>query len=273
MKPRKLVTFGLLILLVISGVVGYNSFKWSGLEWRFSKTLTVRQAKVDCPVFTLCVLGNQSSEDGIFLFGDSHAAQLSNALIDELGDKYKIYFYWAQGCFFGDRELVPHQYNQPSYCGDIPSKIRGLGPLNIKIMIAAQKYPGYGIKTKEEIKEAVFSKFSTYQFNPEKMILLGSTRDVDFKCESQKFFKSAIFRNANCLSSEESDRNNQIFIDVTQRISLPKNTYFLYPFLIVGTCDSCNVIKDGVSMYEDSSHLSYDGALLVIGQIKEILRR
>jgi hypothetical protein len=265
------ITIGLVTALIFLGLIGYGTKELSGVEWRLSKKLKIQEGKYDCPPLTLCTFGNLDSDKVIFLYGDSHAAQLSNALNIEFGSGYKIYFFWAQGCFFGDVYPVPKSYYQPEYCGNIPQKISHLGLGKINIAITAQKWPGYGIKSKEDVENAIMSKTQSFGLHPDKLLIIGSTLDVDLRCAIEQYQGRIFSRRAGCETSQESFKNNEIFIKTTQDMILPKAISFIYPSPIVCPALPCKIIEGDISFYQDNSHLTMDGALKVVKQMKKLI--
>ena len=171
-----------------------------------------------------------------------------------LGQDYKIYFFWAQGCFFSDVYLVPKSYSQPEYCGNIPKQIAQLALGKVNIAITAQKWPGYGITSKEDVEKALLSKVKIFDLHPDKFFIVGSTLDVDLRCAVDQYHRRNSPKNAICTTSQESLKNSEIFIKTTQGMTLPKMIFFIHPSSVVCSSFPCQVIEGDKSLYQDASH-------------------
>ena len=264
-------TIVLLGLMIIIAFVGFNTYKRDGLDFRISKKLQVIDGKINCPEYSVCTFGNQNSEKIIVLYGDSHASHLTRALELELGSEYKIYYVYASGCFVSQSLGYP-DIPEWKKCPQIREVVKKLEGLNIFAIITAQKWHGYDLVEPKDIQKAVQDKAKAFDLKPKKMLILGSTIDIDYNCEISTFYKRRPFSKSNpCVVNKTPMETNKAFIDTTRSMNLPSNIKFVYPYEVICPKGQCTIIDGDISYYQDPTHLTLDGALKVVKEIRKQL--
>ena len=264
-------TIVLLSLMGVVAFIGFNTYKRDGLDFRISKKLQVVDGKIDCPGYSICIFGNQNSEKNIVLYGDSHASHLTKALEQELGGEYKFYYVHASGCFVSESLGYP-DIPEWKECPQIREVVKKLQGLNIFAIITAQKWHGYDLTEPKDIQKAVQDKVKAFNLKPQKMLILGSTIDIDYNCEISTFYKRRPFSKSNpCIVNKTPIETSKSFIETTRSMNLPSNIKFVYPYEVICPEGQCTIIDGDISHYQDTTHLTLDGALKVVKEIRKQL--
>ena len=269
-KYAKAKTFTLLIMMTISGYVGYACFIHDGFEFRIKMPpLIDTPHTVQCDGQIPCVFGNLDSKKIIVVYGDSHAGHLTAALNRTVGGEYKIFSFTDGSCFvgedfhFSDTESDTESKN----CKLIKKSIKKMRNENIFAVIRGQRWHGYGIIKEKMIEDAIADASNAFGMHPKKVIISGSTADVDINCEHANYASFFSLRQRNCKSFEESKVINKTFISVTRGMSLSKNIHFVYPYESLCPDDICKMRRGTILYYRDSHHLTEAGAKLVMPNI------
>ena len=107
--------------------------------------------------------------------------------------------------------------------------------------------------------------------DPKKVIIVGSTADVDLRCAKYNYYFEATRASKSCDGNARSIAINKQFIDVTTHLQMPPNVFFVYPYTKLCPSDRCQPIKAGTLLYGDAHHMTRAGAELVMSDIKNIL--
>ncbi len=264
----------LLILMASIAALGLYIFHVSGFIGQTAQPkLKATMALEDCSAYfsagKLCQFGNKNATQTIVLYGDSHAEHLTTALNETLGQRYKIIFAYHSGCFLGNEahlsELVP------AACAHQISLIKALKNEKISAVIHAQRWHGYGFKDKEKITGVITDATRVFGLSPDKIILIGSTADVDLRCEKWNYYFSQSKWAQNCRDLTQSRAVNIDFIKITQALRLPENVYFVYPYEKLCDLTSCKSIENNTLYYSDSHHLTKEGAMSIMPEIQKII--
>lgn len=220
--------------------------------------------------FRLCAYGNERSERTVLLIGDSHANHLSRALTEILGNDYRIIEATSPSCFFGDRKFVPSGGRDHEYCEQQRERLKSLKDERIYAVVWSQRWHGYGINRAEQVNIGIGNAIQHLGFSPELNIVVGSTADVDIQCIGRNYMKSD---NKPCQDFPDSRKANRDFIEATRNARLPVDVTFIYPYLKLCPDERCQVILNGRSLYLDEHHLTKEGAMLALSDIRSILDR
>lgn len=273
-KNGMLIAKILVILMASIAALGLYIFHASGFIGQTAQPkLKATMALEDCSVYfnagKLCQFGNQKATETILIYGDSHAEHLTTALNETLGQRYKIIFAYHSGCFLGDE--VDSGESVPAACARQISLIKALKNEKISAVIHAQRWHGYGFTDKQNITEVITDATRVFGLSPDKIILIGSTADVDLRCEKWNYYFSQNKWTQNCRDLSQSRAFNIDFIKITQALRLPENVYFIYPFEKLCDLNSCKSIENNRLYYSDSHHLTKEGAMLIMPEIQKII--
>ncbi len=252
-----------LYIFYASGLVGQTT------QPKLKATLALEDCKAHFAVGKLCEFGNQHSTEIILIYGDSHAEHLTTALNQTLGVRYKIIFAYSAGCFLG--EDTSTRGSVSSSCAQQISQIKALKKEKIHTVIHAQRWHGYGFTEKEKISQAITEASKVFGLSPEKIIIIGSTADVDLRCEKWNYYFNQSKVRTSCEDLSESKVINEVFLKVTKELHLSTNVYFVYPIEKLCDVSGCKAIDKGTLFYSDSHHLTQEGAMLIMPEIKRIV--
>jgi len=266
-KHRKAKTITFLTLMIAVGYVGYNSYNRDGLGFRMSKVpLQKNEASIPECNDQPCIFGNSEAKKIIVIYGDSHAGHLTKALNETVGKQYKILSFVSGSCFLGENIYRIGQQN--TICESMKESIISLRKEKIYAVIRAQRWHGYGIvEGNHNIEISVTDAASAFNLKPDRVIISGSTADVDLECEISHYYSFRPFQKNKCNSFEESKSISKAFISTTRNMLFPKNIHFVFPYERLCPKDVCKIIDGSVQYYSDISHLTKDGALLVMPDI------
>lgn len=272
-KSSKSITQILMILMVFVACIGLYIFKFSGFVGQTNQPkLKASMALEDCAAQfnagKLCVFGNKNAAKTILLYGDSHAEHLTTALNQTFGQDYRIIFAYHAGCFM---EQESNSHTAPQACLNQIAQIKALKNQEVRAIIHAQRWHGYGILDKNQIAQTVNDSIKVFGLNPEKIILIGSTADVDLRCEKWNYYFGQTRWERKCLNLDESRYLNEKFISTTQGLQTPINVSFVYPYQELCTSHGCKAIKNNIQYYSDTHHLTKEGALLIMPNLKKII--
>lgn len=264
----------LFILMACVACSGLYIYKSSGF---FGQTtlpkLKASTALEDCAVeFSagkLCVFGNKSAAKTILIYGDSHAEHLTIALNQTFGQDFKIIFAYYPSCFMGKEYSDP--LSLPNACSNQIAQIKALKNQSIQAIIHAQRWHGYGLTEKDQITQAINDSIKVFGLNAEKIILIGSTADVDLRCEKWNYYFGTSRWEKKCPDLTDSKAINERFIETTNTLQTPENVSFVYPYEKLCVNQKCRALENGILYYSDSHHLTMEGALLVMPDLKRII--
>jgi len=248
------------------GLISYLTKEHGGLEFRFNKSpLVNREGQIACPPFdpsmmNFCVFGNQTSNKTIAIVGDSHAGFLTNALNETFGKQYKLIYFGNGKCFLSK--------DDSQQCSIIKAELNRLKQSNeLYAMIQGQRWHAYPIQDETDL-QLVINNLAEY--SPKKIIISGAAPDVDIDCEISNYYGIPL-RVKKCLNFQESIHSVKSFMELSQKISLPDNVSFVYPYEAICQNNSCTVLSGNTTLYHDVHHLSLDGALRLMPRFKDAL--
>jgi peptidoglycan/LPS O-acetylase OafA/YrhL len=261
-------------LMVAAGGVGYGTLRRDGFPGRLP-AFTVTTAEYPCPaghlVEEVCRIGNRGSAKTIVAYGDSHLAHLMAQLDGKLGKDYAIDYLFSPGCFMGDKIRIHGAETDRAECDRKIQALERMKGSSPAVVITAQRWHGYNVVTNEAIAEAMADRLDAFGMKPGKLIILGTTANVPFECEKSKRRPFEGFKD--CPQEEGEKRINKVFIDVTSRMKVPDNVFFVYPYRHLCPDDVCVVSAGGVSNFFNFNHLSFAGGEGVAREIEQIVRR
>ena len=262
-------TMMLVVGMAVIGILGYFSSKYEGLEFRFNKPpLEIRSGEYVCKhnqqtTGKPCEFGNLESKKIILIYGDSQSGHLTNALNETFGKEYKLVLFTHGGCFIGNGDGSP-------ICELFRQEVGKFKSQHVFAVVRSQRWSRFGAIDEESTKNLITDAMdSALEFNPKKIIVVGSIEDVNTECEFANYYIP--FRQRNCGFDVESSRLNKLFISTSKKIASPKNIYFVYPYEKICKDENCAVINGSKSNYSDGAHLSTDGALLLMPNFMSIL--
>jgi hypothetical protein len=260
----------LLGVMLVIGLLGYADYQNKGFVTRFHKTpLLIRDGEYKCThdqqtTGKPCEFGNLDAHQIILIYGDSMSGQLTNALNEKFGHQYKLVYFGHGGCFIGDGDGSP-------ICNAFREELSKFRDQDVYAVIRSQRWARYGATTEDTTKALILDAVKVSNLHPKKIIIVGSTQDVNTECEFANYYIP--FRKRDCGFNVASSELNKLFITTSKKISLPSNIFFLYPSEKVCINDRCQVISNSISNYSDSAHISTDGALLAMPDIAKILNQ
>jgi hypothetical protein len=260
--------------MVVIGCVGINIFASDNLNLSFPGLL-IEKGDLVCDTSTtdgdVCELGNRQSKKRILAYGDSHMNHISRQLVSQLGADYSIDFIYYRACFMSAQKKFSELGNNDVDCKKKKGALLNMSGSSFEAVITGQRWHGYGIVTNEDVKEAIKDRIKNFGIITGKLIILGSTSEVDFRCERSK--SRRVNSDRLCWQSNESKLVNRNFIEVTDSFFKLTNVFFVYPYNYLCPNDLCVVRKNGISNYTDPHHLSFSGGRDVVNEISEIIRR
>ena len=263
-KKEKVIILSALMFLI--GLISYLTKENGGLEFRFNKSpLVNREGQITCPPFdtstkNFCVFGNQESNKTIVVIGDSHAGFLTNALNEAFGKQFKLIYFGNATCFLAK--------DDSQSCLTIKSELHRLKQSNeLYAMIQGQRWHTHNIQSETDLK---FVVQHLAEYSPKKIIISGAAPDVDIDCEISNYYGIPL-RVKKCLNFQESIHSVKSFMELSQKISLPDNVSFVYPYESICQNNSCTVLSGNTTLYHDVHHLSLDGALRLMPRFKDAL--
>lgn len=264
----------LFLLMICVGFFGLYVYKSSGFiaqttQPKLKANIALEDCSADFKAGKLCIFGNKNAANTLLIYGDSHAEHLTTALNQTFGQNYKIIFAYYAGCFLGEEYLKRHR--APQACINQINQVKALNNENIKAVIHAQRWHGYGLTEKDQITQAVNDSIKVFGLKPEKIILVGSTADVDLRCEKWNYYFSESRWGKKCHELKESRAVNEEFFSVTQAMQKPSNVSFVYPYKKLCTEENCKAIVNDLQYYSDAHHLTQEGALLIMPELQQII--
>lgn len=255
-------------LLVVVGAVAFITKEKDGLPQRFSVPNLVNHFQVaHCEedfgddTFKPCVFGNLKSEKNILIYGDSMAGQLTGAMNELYGKDYKITFLYYKNCFDSTVDGV----DKDRRCQNIWNVIKELRKINLDLIIHSQ---WWHINSRESFDSQMEHVANMSGLKANKYIIASGVAWIDLNCYEAAYYFS--FRGKNCLRDEESIRSNRLFSEYSRQIKLKNGIQFIYPYEEMCPNDQCRVIEGSTLNFHDERHLSKDGALQVMPQVKKI---
>ncbi|MBU3641015.1 acyltransferase family protein [Polynucleobacter sp. Fuers-14] len=261
--------FGALVMLMaICGAFSYSAFKLDGIPSRFHiAPLKVRLGENICRPADVdgypCEFGNPSSTKTILIYGDSVSGHLTNALNEALGSQYRFIYFGHTSCFL-------KKYDDSNHCEILRSELYKYRDKNVFAVIRSHSLSRYGAHNAGEIKDYLLSAVTDAErFHPQKVIISGDVERIDTDCEFANYYIGS--RRKPCGFDMRSSELNETFLKVSRDLDLPRNVFFIYPHQKLCKDGGCQVIKDATSNYYNGTHLSTDGALLLMPDIVQIL--
>ncbi len=255
-------------LLVVVGAIAFVTKEKNGIPQRFDVPNLVNHFQVaHCEedfgddTFKPCVFGNLNSEKNILVYGDSMAGQLTGAMNDLYGKDYKITFLYYKNCF----DSTVDGADKDRRCQNIWKIIKDLRNINLELIVHSQ---WWHIDSRESFDQqmAHVEKMSGLKAN--KYIIASGVSWIDLNCYEAGYYFS--FRGKNCLKDEASIRSNHFFSELSRQTKLKNDIQFIYPYETLCPNDQCKVIDGSTLNFHDERHLSKDGAMLVMPQIRKI---
>jgi len=274
-KPASYKTIALATAMIAIGLAGFYTFVNEGLPSRYGVTaLQMTPGRYECEGLEKnsgCAFGNPNSNKLVIVWGDSHAEQYTNALRLALGDQYKFLAVTNGSCFMGEKVVFPNMGSKRD-CGAAIEKIRSLHGQSIYAVIRVQRWHGYLIQSKSDVENAVNDAIIAYDLRPQKIIIMGATPDVNLECEVSNYYTRPLVSKKICtpLNFRVTDFVKS-FIEITKAMPVPGNVHFIYPYEIVCPANLCRVIEGNIAYFEDTHHLSTEGALRVVPYIAKVL--
>lgn len=267
---RQIFTFGAagIALFVAFGLAGHIT---KGFQPRSANKNELPWLECDSPhtVNGLCTFGNLSASETLVLVGDSHLAHLSKAISTAFGDRYRIVYISCGSCFFGENLRFDNLAYDVSKLKEARNQISLLKNYNIKAVIRGQRWHGYGIDTESEIVDAVEDSIHFFGIPYGKMIVVGSTQDIDYRCHLGRHLKSFVTRT--CKSFPESTAINKNFMQITRKLAGKSKLHFVYPYERLCPKGECRIFSGSEANYIDNHHLSKHGASFVMEDIRKLL--
>jgi peptidoglycan/LPS O-acetylase OafA/YrhL len=218
----------------------------------------------------VCKLGNRASKKLIVAYGDSHVNHIVRQLVAQLGVDFSIDLVYSSSCFMGNKI----RFEKMGDAQDCDRKVRYLESIKDSkpvAVITGQRWHGYGIESKQAVQKAIADRVDAFGIHPSKLIVLGSTADVNFECEISNFrpFGKAKI----CQQSETSKTINKDFIDATKAMAGLPGAFFVYPYNHLCPQNTCKFSVGRIANFVDEHHLSLDGGEEVVREIAEIVSR
>ena len=272
-----------LILLLVMMSISLTSlyiYKKRGLFGQTDKTLLISdQAIYSCPKPSahslLCVFGNLESNKTIVIYGDSHAEHLTNALNSALGDQYKLVFAYAPSCFFtNDKSLSStSSINCAKAIDSLNDLANSLKGQKIEAVIRSQRWHGYGFNNEQSLAPVLTDAMNTMGINTKKVVIVGSTADVDLRCEKYNYYFDKLADKKICADSELTRLHNKAFIHAALASDRASNVFFIFPYNKLCPDDRCKAIEENKLLYSDNHHVTKSGAELIMPELIEIIKK
>ena len=273
-QPSRLIAVLSLLMLTVAAFGLFIYREHGRIGQTDQPALAAAPASVDCSAAfaanRLCEIGNAAAKETILLYGDSHADHLSAALRQALGARYRILFGYYPSCFFG--ASVSPEIEKPATCAALIDQIKQLKGQRLKAVIWAQRWHGYGVTRRDAITAAVDDAINAHGLEPENVIVVGSTADVDLRCAKWNYYFAATRWKRDCVTPSAPRAANEEFILVTRGLPARQGLHFVYPFSQLCGEGACKIIENGVLYYSDNHHLTRDGAALIMPEISNILQ-
>ena len=232
-------------------------------------------------------IGNMQSPNIILLLGDSHAGHLASQLENKLGINYRIDIISYPGCSFDNKFIqnmdieIKNKHNvEIKNCikaiHEFDNYMNNFDYTNNKLsaVITSQRWHAYANIDINFVIENIQNRINLFKHISNKIIIVGSTGEINFQCEKSKLRNVSEFLLKNKLCDQQPHLWLKKFIAETQSIKVPKNVYFVYPYKLLcdDKLDHCQFFnKSGQINYSDENHLSYYGSVPIVDEIKKII--
>ena len=253
-----------------------------------NKVNIVSGLNISCGDFdsqVVCNTGNRESKNVILLFGDSHAKHLGSQLEMHFGKNYRIETISAGLCFLDSKiyNLVEkniltnmHIKNCEKAIDEFNNYLNNFDYTNNKLVavITSQRWNIYDSKYKNIEIKSIQNRVALFKNKADKIIIVGSTGEVNFQCEQHKLRNISNIFLKDELCEQQTHLGLKEFINETQNMKIPKNVHFVYPYKLLcnDKRDYCLFFnKQGQINYLDDNHLSYYGSEPVVNEIKKII--
>ena len=110
-----------------------------------------------------------------------------------------------------------------------------------------------------------------FGLHADKIVIVGSTADINLKCEKHNYYFKSAWMKQDCQLLSDSILANKRFVDVTSKRPQQENIIFIYPYNKLCPDDVCMARDNQTQFYGDAHHLTKDGALLVVRDIKKAI--
>lgn len=289
-SPRNFITFLLLFLMLLVGLIGYIIHKKDGVESRYKKIIQLEESYkkdfmrwedtglvplLDCeqafyfPKWKICLQTNPNKPT-VALIGDSHAFHAYWGISSSLKDAENVILLGRGACVpFVDLSLPP-DYEK---CSDVinHSLQYVLSQDSIKTVIFTHRYAYIGRASSSEqieaFKQSADKTFSQLSAAGKKVIYIKSVPEPRINprlCVGELPFgrnppKDACqFLHWPDLNLQEKYRSaiNEVLVKNKQVIALDPRDFL---------CDSseCLLIRDRKVMFMDENHISYSGSIFL----------
>jgi hypothetical protein len=273
-RKVKLSAFILTFCMACVGVMGLTIFSQNGIFGQTRKPLLMSSTGAeDClaefKAGRLCVMGNLEAKETILVYGDSQAEQLSGAVNELLGKRYKIVFAFFSSCFMGESQNLG--LKTTPQCASIINSTKALRGQKLNAVIRAQQWHGYGIESTARVIEAVDDTIRAFDLAPQQIFMVGGVASVDIRCAKWNYYFGNERNLKQCADEQPSIQSVKSFIDMTKYLQVAENLHFVYPYEKLCDANGCHVIHEGVQYYGNENHLTREGAKLVVSDIAKIL--
>lgn len=256
------------VALVVFGVAGYVT---AGFH---RETLTSVEPFLQCEGRLnkdgLCEFGNPASKRVLALVGDSHAHQYSQALNDAIGADFRIVMVTCNSCFLGESMRFDAVAESTKAIEAARAQLQKLRAYDVEAVVRVQRWQGYGLTSEKAITEAVRDGLHFWGVSYRRMIVVGSTSEVDYRCHLAEAYR--LFEPRRCVDSAEDREANRAFMRATQAMHVPGNVHFVYPYEQLCPGDQCVVREGNVMIYRDQNHVTLAGAKRVADAIRRELQ-
>jgi peptidoglycan/LPS O-acetylase OafA/YrhL len=264
----------LLLLMLLVGTLAFISFKKEGFVGQTSIPRLIDNTGVhpcdnSFSKNQLCMFGNAAANETILIYGDSHAQHLTAAMNQVLGKTYKLLFAYSPSCFFGSHPSL--NYEPPKECKPFIEHVKRLSGLHFKAIVRSQRWHGYGITESDQVALAVNDATRAFGLHADKIVIVGSTADIDLQCEKHNYYFQSPWLKQDCQLFTDSILVNKRFVEVTSKGPQKENIIFIYPYNKLCPDDICRARANEIQFYGDAHHLTKDGALLVVQDIKKAI--
>ena len=266
----RLSAYILVVSMFCVGTIGLTIFWRNGLYGQTKKPLLVSANAMDDCVLSfkagrLCVMGNLEAKETVLVYGDSQAEQLSAAINESLGKKYKIIFAFYSSCFMD--ELQTLGLKTSPQCTSLIRLTKALKGQQISAVVRAQQWHGYGIESESQVIATVNEAIKAFDLAPQKVFIVGGVASVDIRCAKWNYYFSDKRTAKSCSDDRQSLQSVNSFMSITRRMQLRENVQFVHPYEKLCTAEGCHAIYNGIQYYSNENHLTKDGAKLVISDI------
>ncbi|MCR9152154.1 MAG: acyltransferase [Rhodobacteraceae bacterium] len=244
----------------------------TGLKAQTTERFELGHHECDGPRrYGYCVAGNPEGPRSILVYGDSHALHITESLSRRVGADTRITIIADGSCFMGtDWRISIKGDERFEQCQAVIEGLqREVAGKRYDLVITGQRWHAYGLTTAEQYEAAILDRLNNFGIEARKLAILGTTANVDFKCELSSF-RTRFFSKDDCRVKDGSFESIKVFERVAGKFS-QGGVRFFFPHAFICQASGCSAFVGRHAVYFDDHHLTVLGSSQMVAQIVSFL--